>query len=99
MHTVGVEDEGRVWDVVLASGLGETQSLLEHGEDRLRHGLGSPGLERSTLSEAKVVHQTLIGVPTLLPHALQLVLVAVCWKSQTKRELLSAALFIANYTG
>lgn len=58
--------------------LAEGEPLLQHAEDRLRHGLRPPGLEGSTFPEAQVVHQALVGVPALLPHGLQLVLVAVC---------------------
>lgn len=58
--------------------LAERESFLQDAEDRLRHGLGPPGLEGSAFPEAQIVHQTLVGVPALLPHGLQLVLVAVC---------------------
>lgn len=58
--------------------LAEGKPFLQHAEDRLRHGLRSPGLEGSTFPEAQIVHQALVGVPALLPHGLQLVLVAVC---------------------
>lgn len=58
--------------------LAEGKSFLQHAEDRFRHGLRPPGLEGSTFPEAQVVHQALVGVPALLPHGLQLVLVAVC---------------------
>lgn len=58
--------------------LAEGESLLQHAEDRFRHGLRPPGLEGSTFPEAQVVHQALVGIPALLPHGLQLVLVTVC---------------------
>lgn len=80
VHSVGVQHERRVGDVVLASSLRQRQTLLQHGQDSLGHGLGPPRLERTSLSEPQVVHQRLVCIPALLPHALQLVLVAVCWK-------------------
>ena len=58
--------------------LAEGESFLQYAEDRLRHSLWPPRLEGSTFPEAQIVHQTLVGVPALLPHGLQLVLVAVC---------------------
>lgn len=58
--------------------LTERKPFLQHTEDRFRHGLRPPGFEGSAFPEAQIVHQTLVGVPALLPHGLQLVLVAVC---------------------
>jgi len=78
VHPVGVEHEGGVRDVVLAGGLRQREPLLQHAEDGLGHGFGAPGFQGTPLAEAHVVHQVLVGVPALLPHRLQLVLVAVC---------------------
>ena len=69
----------------LPSSLAERESLLQHAEDRLGHRLGPPGLEWSTLAKAQIVHEALIGVPALLPHGLQLILVAVCWNSPPEK--------------
>lgn len=82
VHSVSVQHEGRVRDVVLPCSLRQGETLLQHGEDGLRHGLRPPRLQRPTLPEPQVVHQALVGVPALLPHGLQLVLVAVCWKER-----------------
>lgn len=81
VDAVGVQHERRVRYVVLARGLGQRQALLEHGQYGLGHGLGPPRLERTALSEPQVVHQALVGVPALLPHRLQLVLVTVGCKN------------------
>lgn len=70
MDAVGVQHEGGVGDVILASSLRQRQSLLQHGQDSLGHGLGPPRLERAALSEPQVVHQRLVRVPALLPHTL-----------------------------
>ena len=58
------------------------QSFLQYRQNSLCHRLGTPRFQWPSFSKAQVVHQTLIGVPTLLPHALQLILVAICWKNQ-----------------
>lgn len=58
--------------------LAEGEPFLQDAEDRLRHGFRPPGLEGPAFPEAQIVHQTLVGVPALLPHGLELVLVAVC---------------------
>ena len=82
VHPVGVEHERGVRDVVLASRLRQRQTLLQDAQDRFGHRLGPPGLQGPSLSEPQVVHEALVRVPALLPHRLQLVLVAVCWKTK-----------------
>ena len=66
--------------------LAQGQPFLQDAEDRLGHGLWSPGLERAALSKAQVVHQALVGVPALLPHRLQLILIAVCFYAPRGKE-------------
>lgn len=80
MDSVSVENEGRVWYVVFPCSLREGQPFLQNGEYSFGHGFRAPGLERSALAESQVVNEALIRVPALLPHRLQLVLVAICWK-------------------
>lgn len=85
VHPVGVQDERRIGYVVLAGCLGKGQALLEHGQYGLGHRLGPPRLERPAFPEPQVVHEALVGVPALLPHGLQLVLVTVgCRKTNTQ---------------
>lgn len=79
VDAVRVQHKGRVGNVVLAGRLRQRQALLEDAEDGLGHGFGAPRLERATLAEAQMVDQVL-AVPALLPHRLQLVLVALGWK-------------------
>lgn len=77
MNTVGVQDKGWIRNIVFAGGLAQREPLLQHAENRLGHGLGSPGLEWTTFAEPQLVHHVVVRVPALLPHGLQLVLVAV----------------------
>lgn len=85
VHPVGVQDERRIRYVVLAGGLGQRQAFLEHGQYGLGHRLGPPRLERTAFPEPQVMHKALVGVPALLPHGLQLILVTVgCWKTNTR---------------
>lgn len=87
VHPVGVEDEGWVGDVVLAGGLRQREALLEHAENGLGHRLGPPRFQGAALAESQIVHEALVRVPALLPHALQLVLVAVCKTNSQKLKI------------
>lgn len=78
VDTIGVEDERGIGDVILAGSLWQGQTLLQNTKDSLCHGLGAPGLEWSSFPESQMVDDVLIGVPALLPHRLQLILVAIC---------------------
>lgn len=80
MHTIGIQHKRGIWDVILPSCLGQRQSFFQHREDCFSHRLRSPRLKWSTFTEPQIMHQALVCVPTLLPHWLKLVLVAVCWK-------------------
>jgi len=83
VHPVGIQHEGGVGDVELAGCLGQGETLLEDTENGLGHGLRAPGLQGSSLAEPQLLHQVLlVGVPALLPHGLQLILVAICWKTR-----------------
>ena len=86
VHPVGVQHERRIGDVVLAGSLAQGEALLQHTEDGLRHGLGAPRLQGPPFAEPQLVHHVVVRVPALLPHGLQLVLVAV-WSGGGGREM------------
>jgi hypothetical protein len=88
VHSICVKNKRRIGNIVLPGGLGQGQAFLQHRKYCFGHGFRSPGLQRSSFAEAQVVYKTLIRVPTFLPHGLQLVLVAVCWKKKKTISIL-----------
>lgn len=97
VYSVGVQNERRIGYVVFAGGLGQRQALLEHGQYGLGHGLGSPRLERAAFPEPEIVHEALVGVPALLPHGLQLILVTVGYRKQTNTPVSSQCRILRTY--
>ena len=86
MHAICVKDKGRIGDVVLPGRLREAETLLEDAPDGLGHRLRPPGLHWSAIPvshgraggwRSHAAHEGCVLVPALLPHRLELVLVAV----------------------
>lgn len=87
VHPVRVEHKCRIGYIEFASCLRQRETLFQYTEYGLGHGFGSPRFQRTTLAKAQLLHQILlIRIPAFLPHGLQLILVAVCWKWGAKDE-------------
>ena len=77
MDSVGVQDEGRVGDVMLPGGLGQRQAFLKDAPNGLSHGLGPPGFHGASFAVTHALHHGCVLTPAFLPHILQLKLVVV----------------------
>lgn len=86
VHPIRIQHKRRIGYIIFARRLRQRQALLQHAEYGLGHRLGPPRLKRAALPKAHMMHQILIGVPAFLPHRLQLILIAVCWRWQTKHN-------------